>query len=152
MSGINKVILLGRLGKDPTQNQISEGTFVTKFSIATSEKYKKEGQEVEKTEWHNISCFGKLAEVTAKYLTKGKQIYVEGKIRTDKYEKDGVTKYATYIVADKVEFLGTGVNADETATEEKQTETKAPYQQKQSPKPNVKNYADDINSNDEIPF
>ena len=108
MSGVNKVILLGRLGRDPELRETKSGTKVVSFSVATSETWKDKtsGEKQEKTEWHNCVAFGKLAEICGTYLKKGSQAYVEGKLQTDKYEKDGVTKYSTKIVASEVTFIG----------------------------------------------
>lgn len=104
MSGVNKVIVLGRLGKDPETNGPA-----TKLTVATSEKWKdKEGQDQERTEWHNIVAFGKMGEVMSKYLTKGSSVYIEGKLQTDSYEKDGVKKYSTKIIAQSFQFVNGG--------------------------------------------
>lgn len=107
MSGVNKVILLGRLGAEPEIRQTSSGAEVCNFSLATSEKWKdKDGIEQEKTEWHRIVVFGKLAEICAKYLAKGKQAYIEGRIQTRSWEKDGHKNYTTEVIAVSVQFLG----------------------------------------------
>jgi single-strand DNA-binding protein len=104
---VNKAILLGRLGKDPEVRYTPGGEMITSFSIATDESWKnKDGEQVKKTEWHNITTFGKLAEICGKYLTKGKLVYIEGKIQTDSWEKDGVKKYATKIIANTMKMLG----------------------------------------------
>jgi len=105
---VNKVILVGHVGKNPETRAFQDGTGVTSFSLATSEKYKdKSGNLSEQTEWHNISCFGKLSEIANKYVTKGSQVYVEGKIKTNKYtDKSGVEKYAVNIVASSLQLLG----------------------------------------------
>jgi len=105
---VNKVILIGHVGKNPETRAFQDGTGVTSFSLATSEKYKdKSGNLSEQTEWHNISCFGKLSEIANKYVTKGSQIYIEGKIKTNKYtDKAGVEKYAVNIVASSLQLLG----------------------------------------------
>ena len=101
MSGINKVILVGHLGRDPEVKTIDNGAKVARFSLATTEFYRdKNGERKEITEWHNVTCWRNLAEIADKYLTKGKQIYVEGKIRSRSWEDGGVKKYATDIVAD----------------------------------------------------
>lgn len=107
MASLNKVMLIGNLGKDPEIRYTPSGMAVAKFSIATSErsKDKTSGDWVEKTEWHNIVLFGKQGELAGEYLSKGKTVYIEGKLRTQKYEKDGVTRYSTEIVGDKMEFL-----------------------------------------------
>lgn len=106
--GINKVILVGRLGKEPEILATSSGSQVVKFSLATSEKYKnKDGKWIDNTEWHRIVCFGKLAELASKYLSKGREVYLEGKIKTSKYKaKDGSDRYSTDITANTIEFLG----------------------------------------------
>lgn len=106
MSSLNKVILLGRLGHDPelkfTQNQ----TPVCNMSLATSDYFEKDGQKQEKTEWHKVVVFGKVAENCKKYLAKGRQIMIEGKLETRTWEKDGQKRYSTEIVANNVQFLG----------------------------------------------
>lgn len=108
MSGINKVILIGRLGKDPEVRAFEGGTKKASFTLATSEVYKdKEGKKVEQTEWHNIVCWRNLAEIAEKYLTKGKQIYLEGRLRTRSWEDNGVKKYVTEIEASTFTMLGT---------------------------------------------
>lgn len=106
--GINKVILVGTLGKDPELREAGS-TQVANFSMATSTKYKDE----EYTEWHNISVFGKLAEVASSYLSKGSRCYVEGSLKTTEYEKDGVKKYSTNIVANSIQFLDKKAESDE---------------------------------------
>ena len=105
---VNKVILVGFVGKEPETRAFADGTGVTNFSLATSEKYKdKSGEWKEQTEWHNISCFGKLAEIASQYVHKGTQVYVEGKIKTNKYtDKSGVEKYAVNIVVSSLQLLG----------------------------------------------
>lgn len=107
MAGVNKVILVGNLGRDPEVRYLEGGTAVANFSLATSEAYKdKQGRRVEHTEWHNIVVWRGLAEVTEKYLKKGMQVYVEGKLRTRSWDdKDGNKKYTTEIVADSMTIL-----------------------------------------------
>ena len=104
---VNKVIIVGFVGKPPETRVMQEGNSVTSFSVATSEKYKdKTGQQKELTEWHRISCFGKLSEITSLYVKKGSQLYIEGKITTRSWkDANGVQKYSTEIKADKIEFL-----------------------------------------------
>ena len=106
--GINKVIAIGNLGKDPETRYVPSGAAVTQFSIACSETWldKTTGEQKERTEWINVEVWGKAAEACAKYLSKGSQCYVEGKLQTDKWEKDGVTRYSTKVRADNVQFLG----------------------------------------------
>jgi len=107
MAGINKVILLGNLGQDPETRFTAGGTAVCKFSLATSRKFTgKDGQKQEKTEWHRIVTWGKLAEICGKYLTKGKQVVIEGRIEYGSYEKDGIKHYTTDIIAENMTMLG----------------------------------------------
>jgi single stranded DNA-binding protein (ssb) len=107
MSGINKVILVGHLGKDPEIRHLEGNVTVASFPLATSEIYNKDGRKVEQTEWHNIVMWRGLAEVAAKYLFKGKLVYVEGKLRTRTYEdKEGIRRYTTEIVAENFTLLG----------------------------------------------
>ena len=107
MSGVNKVIIVGRLGGDPEMKAIGQGTTVTRLNVATSENWVgKDGQKQERTEWHRIVVWGKLAELCGKYLAKGRQVYVEGRLQTNSYEKNGVKMYSTEIVANTVQFLG----------------------------------------------
>ncbi len=111
MSGVNKVILIGNLGRDPEVKNLGETT-VCNFSIATSEKWKDKnsGQSQEKTEWHRIVAWRRLAEICSQYLSKGSQVYVEGKLQTRSWEQEGTTRYTTEIIAQSVQFLGGGVN------------------------------------------
>lgn len=109
MSGINKVIIIGRLGQDPETKAVGQGATVTRLNVATSETWlDKSGQKQERTEWHRITVWGKLAELCGKYLAKGRQVYVEGKLQTRSWEDNGQKKYATEIVASTVQFLGAG--------------------------------------------
>jgi single-strand DNA-binding protein len=109
MASVNKVILVGNLGKDPELKYMPSGDPVTNFSIATTDKYKDKqtGEPKEITEWHRISAFQKLAEICAQYLKKGSQVYIEGRIRTRKWtDSAGIEKYSTEIVAEKMQILG----------------------------------------------
>jgi len=107
MSGINKVILVGHLGKDPEVRHLDGNVTVTSFPLATSESYNKDGKRIEQTEWHNIVMWRGLADVAAKYLQKGKLVYIEGKLRTRSFEdKEGHKKYTTEIVAENFTMLG----------------------------------------------
>ncbi|APG24267.1 single-stranded DNA-binding protein [Syntrophotalea acetylenica] len=105
---VNKVILVGNLGKDPELRYTASGTAVANFSLATTERFKdRDGNSQEKTEWHNIVAWRQLAEICGKYLTKGRQVYIEGKIQTRSYEdRDGNKRYITEIVADQMQMLG----------------------------------------------
>ena len=109
MSGVNKVILVGRLGKDPEVRNLENGASVANFTMATSESYKDKttGEKKEITEWHNIVLWRGLAEIAAKYLHKGDMIYVEGRLRTRSWEKEGITRYTTEIVGDNMTMLST---------------------------------------------
>lgn len=107
--GINKVILVGRLGGDPQVSYTANGTAVTTISIATSESWKDRntGQQQERTEWHRVVFFGRLAEIAGQYLKKGSQVYVEGALRTNKYtDKQGIERYSTDINANELQMLG----------------------------------------------
>lgn len=107
MSGINKVILVGHLGKDPEIRHLEGGVAVASFPLATSETFNKEGRKVEQTEWHNIVMWRGLADVAAKFLQKGKLVYIEGKLRTRSFEdKEGIKKYTTEVVAENFTMLG----------------------------------------------
>ncbi|HEY8131390.1 MAG TPA: single-stranded DNA-binding protein [Thermoanaerobaculia bacterium] len=108
MASVNKVILVGRLGKDPEIRSTPSGTTVAKFSLATDDRYTdKSGEKQERTEWHNIVAWGKLAEICGQYLRKGKLIYIEGSIRTDSWDdkETGQKKYRTEIVANQMQML-----------------------------------------------
>ena len=108
MAGVNKVILVGNLGKDPEVKYLDSGVAVANFSLATTENYKnKEGDRVSQTEWHNVVLWRGLAEVAEKYLKKGSSVYIEGRIRTRKWEdKDGNNRYNTEILGDSMTMLG----------------------------------------------
>ncbi len=107
MASVNKVILVGNLGRDPEVRYMPNGEAVCNFSIATTENWKdKSGVKQEKTEWHNIVMYRKLAEIAGEYLKKGRPVYVEGRLQTRKWEKDGVTRYTTEIIADNMQMLG----------------------------------------------
>ena len=114
MAGVNKVILVGNLGKDPEVRYLDSGVAVANFSLATTENYKnKQGEKVSQTEWHNIVLWRGLAEVAEKWLKKGSSVYVEGKIRTNKWEdKEGNTRYNTEILVDNMTMLGNRINSD----------------------------------------
>ena len=108
MASVNKVILIGNLGRDPEVRYMPDGGAITNISIATTENWKdKNGEKQEKTEWHRVAFFGKLAEIAGEYLKKGSQVYVEGRLQTRKWQdKDGNDKYTTEIVADRMQMLG----------------------------------------------
>ncbi len=137
MAGVNKVILIGNLGKDPDIVTFDNGVKKASFSLATSESFKnKEGNRVDQTEWHNIVLWRGLAEVAEKYLKKGNQIFLEGKIKTRMYEQDGVKKYITEIFGDNMTMLGSKreagdgggepVNQEKVSSKIEDTEIEAP--------------------------
>lgn len=109
MASINKVIIVGNCGKDPEVRQLPSGDSVANISVATTDRYKdkQSGEMKETTEWHRVAFFGKLADIVAKYLKKGSQVYIEGKLKTRKFaDANGVEKYSTEIVADVMQMLG----------------------------------------------
>lgn len=107
MSSVNKVIIVGRIGKAPEIRHTQTGQTVASFSVATDESYKgKDGQKIEATEWYNVTAWGKQADFIGQYMDKGRLVYVEGKLKTEKYTgKDGVEKYTTKIIAERVQGL-----------------------------------------------
>lgn len=109
MAGINKVIIVGNLGRDPEMRYLPSGSPVTNFSVAVSRRWKsRDGEDREETEWFNVNCFDRLAEIANEYLTKGKQVYVEGRLRTRSWEdqQSGEKKYRTEVVATELQMLG----------------------------------------------
>ena len=107
--GINKVILVGNLGQDPETRAMPSGSTVTNFSLATNESWKDKqtGEQKDRTEWHKVAMFNRLAEIAAEYLRKGSQVYVEGKLRTRKWQdRDGKDRYTTEVIADEMQMLG----------------------------------------------
>lgn len=144
MSGVNKVIIVGRLGADPEVKTISAGSTVARLNVATSEAWTgKDGQKQERTEWHRITVWGKLAEICGKHLSKGRQVYVEGRLQTRQWEDpQGQKRYATEIVANTVQFLGSNGERSTAAT----SGTGSQDFQDFGPEPTFDQ------SNDEIPF
>jgi single-strand DNA-binding protein len=118
MAGVNKVIVIGRLGADPEVKTVSGGNTVARLSVATSENWTdREGQKQERTEWHRIVVWGKLAELCGKYLSKGRQVYVEGRLQTRSWEdQQGQKRYSTEVVANTVQFLGSTQGAAQSNT------------------------------------
>ncbi|MCX8518644.1 MAG: single-stranded DNA-binding protein [Methylophilaceae bacterium] len=107
MASVNKVILVGNLGRDPEVRYMPNGEAVANFSVATTDNWKdKDGKKQERTEWHNIVMYRRLAEIAGEYLKKGSAVYLEGSLRTRKWEKDGVTRYSTEVIADNMQMLG----------------------------------------------
>ena len=119
MSGVNRVILIGRCGKDPEVRALPSGMAVANFSLATSEsrKDKESGEKTEKTEWHRCAAFGKTAEIIREYVHKGSLLYVDDKLSTSQYEKDGQTHYATQVVVNTMQMLG-GKPGDKSSASE----------------------------------
>lgn len=111
MSGVNKAMILGHLGNDPDVRSTDNGTKVANFSVATNNEWKdKDGNKQSQAEWHRVVAWGKLAEICGEYLKKGKQVYIEGRIQTRKWEKDGKSGYTTEIVASNMQMLGSSGN------------------------------------------
>ncbi len=120
MAGVNKAILIGNLGADPEVKYLNNGTMVANFRMATTEnRLNRSGEKVTTTEWHRIVAFGKLAEICEKYLNKGKQVYIEGRIRTRTWDdKEGNRKYTTEIIATQMQMLGSpGAHAEPSVSE-----------------------------------
>ncbi|MEJ7694139.1 single-stranded DNA-binding protein [Daejeonella sp.] len=147
MSGVNKVILVGHLGKDPEVRHLEGNVSVASFPLATSETYNKDGRKIEQTEWHNIVMWRGLADVASKYLQKGKLVYIEGKLRTRSFEdKEGHKKYTTEIVAENFTMLGRKSDFDNGHTENTHT-TPAKPEEDQS-----MDYNRPANAEDDLPF
>ena len=109
--GVNKVVLIGNLGADPEMRHMANGTAVCTMRIATSESWKDKqtGEQQERTEWHRVKVFGRLAEIAGDYLRKGRQVYIEGSLRTDKYtDREGIERYSTDVIGNELQMLGTG--------------------------------------------
>lgn len=130
MAGVNKVILVGHLGKNPETKVLNGDVKVCSFSLATSESYKDRntGERVTQTEWHNVVLWKSLAEIAEKYLTKGSQVYIEGKLQTRSYQdKDGVTKYSTQIIGQNLTMLSSNSGSSQSMPREpEQSETYSP--------------------------
>jgi single-strand DNA-binding protein len=152
MASVNKVIIVGNLGRDPETRYMPSGDALTNIAVATTDKWKDKatGEQKEATEWHRVAFFGKLAEIAGQYLKKGSQVYVEGRLRTRKWQdKDGVDKYSTEIIADTMQMLGSrqgmgGASQEEGAAQK----SGAASQSKPAAKP-APNFSD---MDDDIPF
>ncbi len=149
MSGVNKVILIGNLGKDPEVRNLESGATVANFTMATTETYKDKttGEKKEITEWHNIVLWSSLAEVAAKYLHKGDMIYIEGKLRTRSWEKEGVTRYITEVLGNTMNMLSTRRTSSDNADR-----APSPSASANSGSPVVENKPSSENSTDNLPF
>ena len=144
--GVNKVILVGNLGNDPETKYTQGGMAITTLSVATTSVRKdKDGQQIEKTEWHRVKLFGKLGEIAGEYLRKGSQCYLEGRIEYGSYDKDGVKHYTTDIIADEMQMLGGGDRGE--AGHQERPQRAAPARQA----PAAQDFADDF-ADDDIPF
>lgn len=146
--GVNKVILVGTCGQDPDGRFLPNGNAVTTLSLATSEKWtdKQSGQPVEKTEWHRVCLFGKVAEIAAQYLRKGSQVYIEGKLQTREWEKDGIKRYTTEVIVDMrgmLQLLGPKPEGQQAPRQQQQGQRPAPQQNQQAAPPDSA-YDDDI--------
>lgn len=152
MAGVNKVILLGNLGADPEIRHLESGSKVANISVATSESYVKNGERFEQTEWHRVELWDKLADLCEKYLSKGRTVYIEGKIRTSTYQdKDGVTRYDKRIRATTMTFVG-GRSDEDTETEAEPKTQAKPVSERTSAgptQPSTESYNSDI---DDLPF
>jgi single-strand DNA-binding protein len=152
--GINKVILIGNLGRDPETRYSQGGNAVTNFSVATTESWRdrQSGEQQERTEWHNVVCFARLAEIAGEYLRKGSKVYIEGSLRTSSWEQDGQKKYRTEIMARDMQMLdsrgGGAPSGFETSTGQ------GAYSGAQQPQQNenAPTLSDDDNFDDDIPF
>ena len=146
MASINKVILIGNLGRDPENRYLPSGEQVTSIAVATTESWKDQttGEKQSLTEWHRISFFGKLAEIAGQYLKKGSQVYIEGRLRTRKYtDKEGIDRYATEIIADTMQMLGSRQDGQESTGRNKYAEQTGRDAPSQRPAP-MSDMDDDI--------
>ena len=155
MASVNKVIVVGNLGADPETRYLPSGEAVTNIRVATTDKWKDKasGEQKEATEWHRISFFGRLAEVAGEYLRKGSQVYVEGSLRTRKWQdKDGSDRYSTEIRADVMQMLGSREGRGEPAAERQLQRQEQPKREEPKPAaaPAKRSHFDDME--DDIPF
>ncbi len=148
MASVNKAILIGNLGKDPDVRYSPDGSAITNITLATTENWQdKSGEKQEKTEWHRVAFFGKLAEIAGEYLKKGSQVYVEGRIQTRKWQdKEGQDRYTTEIVADRMQMLGSRGNSFEVSDSPSESRP----QQRPAQQAQQKGGFDDMD--DDIPF
>jgi len=162
--GVNKVILVGTCGQDPDVRYLPNGNAVTNLSLATSEQWidKQTGQKAEKTEWHRVTLFGKVAEIAGEYLVKGAQVYIEGKLQTREWEKDGIKRYTTEIIVDMhgtMQLLGSPAHRQQGTNDQRPTGQRP---QQSRPRPNASQQSQqqapqqaqnfDDSFNDDIPF
>ena len=150
--GINKVILIGNLGRDPETRYSQAGNAVTKFSVATSESWRdrQSGEQQERTEWHNVVCFARLAETAGQYLRKGSKVYIEGSLSTSSWEQDGQKRYRTEVIARDFQMLDSrGSNGGAPSGFEQRG---APAPAENQPAANAPTISDDDDFDDDIPF
>ncbi len=157
MASVNKVIIVGNLGRDPETRYMPSGEPITTINVATTDTWrdKASGEKKENTEWHRITFFGKLAEIAGQYLKKGSQVYVEGSLRTRKYtDKDGVEKYATDIRADSMQMLGgrQGMGSSGAPMDDGYESAPAPRQSAPASRPAPRPAANFSDMDDDIPF
>ncbi len=162
--GVNKVILVGNLGKDPEVRYTASGVAICSFSIATSESWKDKqtGEQQERTEWHRVKIFGKLGEIAGEYLRTGRQVYIEGSLRTDKYtDKEGIERYATDVIASEMQMLGGNdrERTDDRGSSERSEGERSRSQQRQQTQPQqqrrpqeARRALPDEDFSDDIPF
>ena len=153
--GINKVILVGNLGNDPEVRATTTGSRVARISIATSESWtdKSSGQKQEKTEWHRVVFFSRLAEIVEQYLTKGSQVYIEGRLRTNKWQdQNGQDRYTTEVIADQMQMLGGRSGGGGAGGDFQSTAPMDPPALKAAAPSAAQGSGPDINFDDDIPF
>jgi len=152
MAGVNKVIIVGHLGNDPELRFTSSGQPVCRLSVATSRQWKNKqtDEAVQETEWHRVTVWGNQAEMCDKFLSKGRQVYVEGRLRTSSYEKDGQKQYSTEIIAEQVQFLGSkNDGSGDSRSDDRGGSPDRPQQSKTGRAPAA---AADLDPDDDIPF
>lgn len=153
--GINKVMLIGNLGRDPETRYTQAGNPVTHFSVATSDSWRdrQSGEQQERTEWHNVVCFSRLAEIAGQYLRKGSKVYIEGSLRTSSWEQDGQKRYRTEVVAREMQMLDSrGGDAGPPSGFEQRGGPPAPAESSPAPASNAPTISDDDDFDDDIPF
>ena len=156
--GINKVILIGNLGRDPETRYAQNGGAVTNFSVATSESWRDRtsGEQQERTEWHNVVCFARLAEIAGEYLRKGSKVYIEGSLRTSSWEQDGQKRYKTEVMARELQMLdsrgGGGQGMGGPAGDYEPSGAPSGFSNQAAPVDNGPTLSDDSNFEDDIPF
>lgn len=156
--GINKVILIGNVGGDPETRYMPNGNAVTSLTLATSDSWKdkQSGQMQERTEWHRISLFGKIAEIAGQYLVKGSKVYIEGRLQTREWEKDGIKRYITEVIVDMggtMQMLdGRGDNSGAPAQQQRPQASQQPARQRPTPQAKAQSEPDYDSFDDDIPF